>query len=141
MANRIRMIAFGKVKERNLQTGIDEYKKRLHPLVNLEILELKDEGIIKESSKIEKYLDNNSYILDEKGKQFTSGEFALFLKNNEKLSFIVGGPLGIMEDTKKKAKSISLSKMTFTHEMARLFLIEQIYRACMINSGRTYYNK
>lgn len=138
---KIKLITVGKIKEKYVAEGINEFEKRLRPFCRIETVELKDEGIAKESEKILRYIDNNAYVLDAKGKQFSSEEFAGFLKQNNELAFIIGGADGISEDVKKKAKLISLSKMTFLHEMCRLFLIEQIYRGMMINNNRGYYNK
>lgn len=142
MASKINLIAVGKVKEQSINSLIEEYCKRLGPFVKLSVKELKDEGIVKESQKINEFvLDNkeNTFIMDAKGKQFTSEEFSEFLKNKQEVTFIIGGPDGISEEVKKKAKLISLSNMTFTHEMCRLFLFEQIYRAVMIEKGRKYH--
>lgn len=145
MSSKIKLICVGKVKEPYIKTGIDEFLKRIKPLSKLEIIELNDDGIKKESIKILEYNSQNTYIFDAKGKQYSSEEFAEFIKKNEtemnEIIFIIGGPEGIDEKIKSKFKTISLSKMTFTHEMTRLFLLEQIYRASMINSGRTYYHK
>jgi 23S rRNA (pseudouridine1915-N3)-methyltransferase len=142
MISKITVVAVGKVKERYISEGISEFLKRLKPFCRIEVIELKDQGLKKESEKIEKYISNSSYILDSKGKEFSSEEFAELLKKQEgELTLIIGGPEGIEQNTKSKSKLLSLSKMTFTHEMSRLFLIEQIYRACMINSGRGYYHK
>jgi 23S rRNA (pseudouridine1915-N3)-methyltransferase len=137
----ITIIAIGKIKERYIQSGIDEFLKRLKVLAKINIIELKDEGLVKESEKLKKYHSQSSYILDADGKQFSSIEIAQFMRKQDKLTLIIGGHDGFSDETKRLFKSISLSKMTFTHEMARLLLIEQIYRSCMINSGRTYYNK
>jgi len=138
---KIKIVCVGKLKERYLNDGIVEFLKRLTPFTKIEIIELKDEGLKKEAEKLEKYLSLDTFILDEKGKQFSSGEFAVLLKSRENLTFIIGGHEGIEEEVKKKAKLLSLSKMTYLHEMTRLILLEQIYRGYMINSGRTYYHK
>lgn len=142
MVSKINIIAVGKIKDKNINFLIDEYCKRLGPYVKLSFRELKDEGILKESLNIKEIISENkevSFILDAKGKQFSSEEFSYFLKKSSEANFIIGGPDGISEDVKKNAKSISLSSMTFTHEMCRLFLLEQIYRAVMIEKGRKYH--
>jgi 23S rRNA (pseudouridine1915-N3)-methyltransferase len=139
---KINIIAVGRIKEPSLVSLISEFQKRIRPMADLSITELKDEGVSKEAEKLEKYLSQDTYVLDETGKTFSSTEFAAFLKKRETpTTFIIGGPEGIDSSIKKQAQLISISKMTFTHEMARLFLVEQIYRACMINSGRGYYHK
>ena len=137
---RIRIVAIGKVRESHLLEGISEYAKRLAPFCKLELIELKDEGPAKEAKRLERYLGAGTFILDVGGKHFCSEEFAQLVKKQEgALTFIVGGADGIDESIKMRAPAISLSNMTFTHEMCRLFLIEQVYRAHMINSNRPYH--
>lgn len=99
---------------------------------------------LKLNQKTKKHLAENtkSFILDEKGTEFSSIEFANLIKTlDHDLTIIIGGHDGIDETLKKenKEKIVSLSKMTFTHEMIRLFLIEQIYRSYMINANRKYH--
>jgi 23S rRNA (pseudouridine1915-N3)-methyltransferase len=147
MVSKINIIAVGKIKEQNINKLIDEYSKRLGPYIKLSFKELKDEGIVKESSRILDVIEDNrsdgkgedTFILDAKGKQFTSEEFSEFLKKRQEVIFIIGGPDGILDDVKTKAKLISISTMTFTHEMCRALLMEQIYRAVMIEKGRKYH--
>jgi 23S rRNA (pseudouridine1915-N3)-methyltransferase len=140
MIPKIKIIAIGKIKERYLQEGINEYLKRLAPFCKIEILELKDEGIEKEAKKIENYLNSNSYLMDANGKESSSEEFAEFLKKSDgELILVIGGSEGISQSLKNKCKKISLSKMTFLHEMSRFILLEQIYRAYMIINKRTYH--
>lgn len=137
MTNKITIVAIGKIKEDYIKKGIEEYTKRLTPYTKLEIIELKDEGIINEKKKLQKYLNNTTFVLDEKGKELSSKEFAKFIKKHEEITFIIGGANGIDESIKKQA--ISLSKMTFIHEMTRLILLEQIYRSYMIINNRPYH--
>jgi 23S rRNA (pseudouridine1915-N3)-methyltransferase len=142
MINKISIIAVGKIKEKYLVEGINEFLKRLKPFCKIEMIELKDEGIEKESLKIENYIAQNSYVLDATSNQFSSEEFADFFKKQEgEIKLIIGGPEGIKQEVKQKAKLISLSKMTFTHEITRLVLLEQIYRSYMIINNRSYYHK
>lgn len=139
---KIRLIFIGKTKERYLQEGIAEYIKRLRPYCKLEIIELKDEGMEKEAKRLEKYLSPNTYLLDANGKAMDSIEFSQFLKSKSEmpsLTFIIGGAEGISESLKAKTPLISLSKLTFTHEMCRLFLLEQLYRSFQILSNRPYH--
>ncbi|MGV8169571.1 MAG: 23S rRNA (pseudouridine(1915)-N(3))-methyltransferase RlmH [Candidatus Nanoarchaeia archaeon] len=139
--SKIRIIAVGKIKEAYIKEGIDEFLKRIKPYADVEITEIKDEGKDKESRKFLELLDSNTYILDAEGKNYSSEEFSDFLKKKrgEKLTLIIGGPDGFTEELKKKAQRISISRMTFTHEMARLLLIEQIYRSCMIQHNKPYH--
>ncbi len=137
---KIRIVAVGKVKEGYLLEGIGEYAKRLAPFCKLELIELKDEGLAKEAKRLERYLGAGTFILDVGGKHLSSEEFAQFVKKQEgMLTLIIGGADGIDESIKRRAPAISLSKMTFTHEMCRLFLMEQVYRAYMINGNRPYH--
>ncbi len=140
MPRKIRLVAVGRVKEGYLRAGMAEYEKRLKPYCSLEVIELKDEGMEKEEKRLEKYLGPNAFLLDEKGAELDSIEFAKLLSNDPaaQLTFIIGGPYGTTAGLKKKCGCISLSKMTFTHEMCRLFLLEQLYRAMLANSGRAY---
>ena len=135
-------MAVGKVKEPSISSLISEFLKRLRPLCEVSVVELKDEGLEREAAKLAKYVGAGTYPLDEAGRMYSSVEFAAFLKKQEQpLTFVIGGPDGISSSLKAKGNLISLSKMTLTHEMARLLLVEQIYRASMINSGRGYYQK
>jgi 23S rRNA (pseudouridine1915-N3)-methyltransferase len=136
---KIRIVAVGRVKEKPIQYMIDEYMKRMN---DIEIIEVKDSGKEKEAENILRLCENHGMIvLDEKGKEYTSEEFSeRIARLTEKTSFVVGGPDGISDKVKEKAKEIiSLSKMTFTHEMTRLFLIEQLYRAKQIRKGTSYH--
>ncbi len=141
MGRKIRLVAVGKVKEPYLREGMAEYEKRLRPFCMLEILELNDEGMEKESKRLEEQIGNNTFLLDENGAEMDSLQFAkLFTRDpGAPLTFLIGGPYGTSAELKKKCKCISLSKMTFTHEMCRLFLLEQIYRAHQISQNRPYH--
>ena len=138
---KVRVVSIGKVKEKYLLDGIAEYEKRLRPYCKLEFVELRDEGMEREAERLEKYLGNDAYILDVEGKEYGSQEFSGLFKRHEvrQLTFIIGSAEGILPAVKKRARLISLSKMTFTHDMCRLFLIEQIYCAHMIVNNRSYH--
>lgn len=149
----INIIAVGKLKEKFWREGEAEYLKRLSAFAKITIHELKEESFgekdspdmikKKEAEKIISILkkqDGLIIVLDEHGQQFSSTAFADKIKPAGKLTFIIGGPLGLDESILKTANlKLSLSSMTFTHQMARVFLWEQIYRAMMINSGRKYH--
>ncbi len=136
MISKIKLITIGKVKEKYLLEGIKEYKKRLTPFVKLDIIELKENS----NPNLDKYMGNNSYLLDANGAQYTSEEFSGLLKRVEgEITFIIGGAEGFSIDLKKKFKLISLSKMTFIHEMSQLIFLEQIYRGFMILNNRNYH--
>lgn len=156
----ISIICVGKIKERFFSDAIDEYKKRLSKYCNLTITELADEKIPNNASEKEELLvkekegtnilnaiKKDSYVvaLDLKGKQFTSEEFAkkidnISINSNSTITFIIGGSLGISEKVLVACNElISFSKMTFPHQLFRVFLLEQIYRAFKINNNETYH--
>jgi 23S rRNA (pseudouridine1915-N3)-methyltransferase len=140
MINKIRIIAIGKVKERYLLEGINEFLKRLRPFCKIEIIELKDTGLEKEAINISARIDSKTYLLDPLGNQLSSEELADFLKKEDGyLTLVIGGPEGIANPLKDKCKKLSLSKMTFLHEMTRLLMLEQIYRAYAIIHNKKYH--
>ena len=141
----IKIISVGRIKEKYIQNGIEEYQKRLSNR-RVELTEIKDFGKGREGEKIislvEKMNDVLIVALDEHGVEFTSTGFSEFLKKNidDDICFIVGGPDGLDKPVLERAdKIIAISKMTFTHEMARLFLMEQIYRGLAIIDGKRYH--
>lgn len=149
----IKIICLGKVKEKYLQDGIDEYIKRISKYTQVKIIELEDEGIKddkvalkKEKDKILKYLNTKDYIivLDISGKEMTSLEFADKIDKtliiNSDITFIIGGSYGLDEEIKSLSNyRLSFSKMTFPHQLFRLILLEQIYRAYKINHNEEYH--
>lgn len=151
----IDLIVVGSLKEKGLRQLNDEYVKRLSKYSKLTIKEVKDESnnqlisdvLKKEAIKINKVLDQNSYIivLDLKKEELTSEEFSKTLQEittyqNSKITFIVGGSYGIDDEIKRKAqKSITFSKMTFPHQLFRIMLLEQIYRAFKIMEASPYH--
>ena len=142
---KIRIIAVGKVKEIYLKQGVEDFAGRLghyREIAKVEIIEINDLGIEKEADRIIGMAGNDFLVvLAEEGKSYGSGEFAGFIKKmNKDIVFVIGGPFGISDRLKKKANLLlSMSKMTFTHEMARLFLLEQLYRAFNIIKGMRYH--
>jgi 23S rRNA (pseudouridine1915-N3)-methyltransferase len=143
---KIRLLWLGKTKEKYLIEGINYYINLIRPYAKLSIVEIKEEKgrDIKKSLQLEgkKILkQTKSYILlDEKGKALNSAEFSKLLKDREVIDFVIGGAYGVSDEIKKKASlTISLSKMTFTHEIARLLLLEQIYRSITIIRGKEYH--
>ena len=128
---------FGKIKNKNLLFEIEELKKRISRLEMIELKEIKDKNpdIVKrkESEVIGKYIQNSSYniLLTEEGSEFSTKQFHEKLKNIEKpIHFFITGPYGPTEEVKSKVNlTLSLSKMTYTHEQALYMLIEQIYSA------------
>ena len=155
----INIISVGKIKEKYLKDAIAEYAKRLSKYCKLNIIEIEDEQIpnslndklsenIKsvEGAKILSHLKNSYVIsLDLKGSQHTSEEFSKKLENislnkNSNISFIIGGSLGLSDEVILHSNElISFSKMTFPHQLIRVFLLEQIFRAFKIQNNETYH--
>jgi len=117
------------------------------PMAQVAIVEIKEvkgrqkeDALAEEAKKIMKQT-RDYYLLDERGREFSSVEFAQFLKDKDSIDFLIGGPFGVSAEMKEMAKdSIALSKMTLTHEMARLLFLEQLYRACTILKGKEYHH-
>ena len=155
---RINLICIGKTDDKEISGLIKYYQNRLPKHWNFEITEIPDvknaknlspDLLKKEEGKLFLNLTENSdhlILLDEKGKQFTSREFAAKIDNwmnssIKKVSFFIGGAYGFSEEIYQRAnEKIALSKMTFTHQMIRLFFVEQIYRADQILQGKPYHN-
>jgi len=154
---KIRLLVVGKTKEKEIQSGIDEYLKRLTRYINFQMEVIPDVKVSKkmssgevkilEGKEILKRLDKDVLILlDEKGKEFTSVGFARWIENQQmnstkQLTFLIGGAYGFSEEVYQRATSkIALSKMTFTHQMIRLIFIEQLYRAFTIIKGEKYHH-
>lgn len=155
----IQIICIGKLKETYLKSAIDEYSKRLSRYCKLDILELPDEKIpdklninlsneikLKECNNILRHIKKDSYIiaLDLKGKQFTSEDFSSEIEKisitSSNITFIIGGSLGLTDELLNLCHlKICFSKMTFPHQLIRVFLLEQIFRAFKIANGETYH--
>ena len=157
---KIRILTIGKIKESYLKQGISEYLVRLKPYATIELLEVNDEPIVDnphpsdilkainvEGDRLLKLIKPSEYViaLDLNKKEYTSPEFAKYMEDKmvmggSSITFIIGGSYGLSESLKKRANdAISLSKMTFLHQMTRLILLEQIYRAFKINRNETYH--
>lgn len=157
---KITIITVGKLKEKYLKQGIQEYMKRLGAYANIEIIELPDEKAPenmseaemeevkrKEGERILAKVSPDSYIitLEILGELASSEKFAkkldqLALHGKSKIAFIIGGSLGLSEEVQKRSDyALSFSKMTFPHQLMRLILVEQIYRAFRINRGEPYH--
>lgn len=139
---KIRILAVGRCKEPFIQAGLDEYVKRLKRFVPVEVVVLKDRGMKDEADDILSRLkDETVIVLSEEGVHFDSIQFSkLFSPSQKDVVFVLGSAEGLDPSVKQRADMVlSLSSMTFTHEMARLFLIEQIYRAQTIRAGLKYH--
>lgn len=155
----INIICIGKIKEKFFKDAIDEYSKRLSKYCKLNILELPDEKIpdkinssieseikTKECDNIIKHIKKDSYIicLDLKGREFSSEELSKEIENismqSSQITFIIGGSLGLTEKILNLSdKKICFSKMTFPHQLIRIFLLEQLFRSFKISNGETYH--
>ena len=152
---KIRLLWVGKTQEEWLKSGIEEYRRRIGRYYPLEISEVREvKGAEaetmrqKECERLEKSLDKGSrlVLLDEQGEEMTSPQFAAFLgryrdTGTQDLAFAIGGAYGFSAVFRGRAdRTIALSRMTFTHQMVRLFLVEQIYRGCTILNHESYHH-
>ncbi len=140
-----KILCIGKLKDKNYQQRIEDYFKKIAFDAKISIQEIKDSNKEKEGQAICQALDKEKgfvIAMSEEGKSYSSRKFAQLINGaQQKVIFIIGGPYGISDVVKKRANAtVSLSQMTFTHEMARLFLSEQIFRAVSIIKGRKYHN-
>ena len=157
---KITLACVGKIKEKYLTAGIEEFTKRLTPFCKLETIAIneermpedpspaeKEQVLAKETERLLAVIPQNSYVivLDVKGALISSEELAakfdkLALEGNSNITFVIGGAFGYTDALRKRAdETISFSRMTFTHQMIRLLLIEQIYRASKISRGEKYH--
>ena len=157
---KITVIAVGKIKERFYSDAVAEYEKRLGRYCKLEIIQVEDEKTPdkagtsldeavkrKEADRILKYIREDAYVvvLEIQGKMYDSVGFAeeierLATKGVSHIQFVIGGSLGLHEEICNKADlSVSFSKMTFPHQLMRVILLEQIYRAYRIINGEPYH--
>lgn len=149
----IKIVCVGKIKEKYFSLAVEEYYKRISKYTNIEIVELPDEGLSdekvvlkKEKEKIMKCIDNKSYLilLDREGQEISSIDFAqkldFTLIHHSNIIFVIGGSYGVDEEIKQRANlSISFSKLTFPHQLFRVILLEQIYRAFKILKNESYH--
>ena len=155
----INIVCIGKIKEKFFKDAIDEYSKRLSKYCKLNILELPDEKIpdktnqnieneikSKECDNIINHIKKDSYVvcLDLTGKELSSEQFSKSIEDismeSSQITFIIGGSLGLTEKILKLAnQKICFSKMTFPHQLIRIFLLEQLFRAFKISNGETYH--
>ena len=154
---KIKIIALGKIKEKFLKDGIDEFLKRLTPYASVDIIELspieiRDENLIQkaleqEGERILANIKNDSFVITREilGKQLSSEDFAqkineISMSGISELVFVIGSSCGLSPIVSNRANfKLSFSKMTFLHQFARLLLVEQIYRAFKILKGETYH--
>ncbi|WP_088536887.1 23S rRNA (pseudouridine(1915)-N(3))-methyltransferase RlmH [Geobacter sp. DSM 9736] len=152
---KLRVLWVGRTQEEWVRRGIEEYAGRIRRYLPLEISEAKEEkgcreeaGRERECARLEKLLPKGArlVLLDERGSRLTSPEFSAFIGRHRdggasELAFAVGGAYGFAETLRERAAGvISLSPMTFTHQMVRVFLLEQIYRGFTILNGEQYHH-
>lgn len=150
-----RVIWLGKTREQWIRQGVDEYAKRVRRYMPLTIDELKDEkdadqesGRQREGERLLKQIGPQTLlvVLDEQGRQMDSVSFARFIEQHRdggraEIAFAIGGAYGFSDQVRQRADAVmSLSKMTFTHQMIRPFLLEQLYRACTILNNEPYHH-
>ncbi|SFD69947.1 23S rRNA (pseudouridine1915-N3)-methyltransferase [Lentibacillus persicus] len=156
----ISIIAVGKLKEKYLKQGIEEYLKRLGPYAKVQVKEVSDEKAPdnmseaeikdvkqKEGERILSHISQDAYVitLEIDGKMLTSEKFAAKLDElatygKSKVAFVIGGSVGMSEDVQKRSDlALSFSKLTFPHQMMRMILLEQVYRAFRIMRGEPYH--
>lgn len=155
---KIELWCINKTSQKFIRDGIDLYVKRLSHYISFELtvipapksasklplakLKLAEASLVKQRLKETDYL----ILLDEKGKEFSSVEFAkqlqkLQMSSKKRVVFLIGGGYGFDESLKIRSNSlVSLSKMTFPHELVRVIFLEQLYRACTINKGEKYHH-
>jgi len=156
---KIRLLVIGKTDDKNLNQLIENYQKRLQHYIGFQLEVIHDIKNVKNLSEIQQKekegelilakLQNTDQLvlLDEKGKEFRSLDFANFLQKKmnsgiKQLVLVIGGPYGFSETVYKKAMGkISLSKMTFSHQMIRLFIVEQLYRGFTILKNEPYHHE
>lgn len=157
---KITLISVGKLKEKYLKQGIQEYMKRLSAYAKVDIVEVADEKAPenmseaemlevkrKEGERILSHISQDTYVitLEINGKMLSSEQLAakmdeLATYGKSKIAFVIGGSLGISEEVQKRSDlALSFSKMTFPHQVMRLILLEQVYRAYRINRGEPYH--
>lgn len=152
----IDIIAVGTLKEKYLQSIFEDYRKRLSPYARCNIFEVKEESFLKlgekkqvihkEEERIQKKIQKDSIVcvLDQKGKEMTSEEFAVFIQKQgeggRRLSFVLGGALGTSDAFKQHSHHlVSLSRLTLPHQLARIVLLEQLYRSMTLLHKKQYH--
>ena len=148
----IKIITVGKIKEKYLTDATNEYLKRLSKYTKINLIEVPDENfditktLETEKKSILKYVSEKDYIITMEidGKELSSIEFAKKIDeiqiSNSNICFIIGGSYGLSDEIKKMSNfKLSFSKMTFPHQLFRLILLEQIYRAYKINNNESYH--
>ena len=150
----IRLIVIGKIKEKFIVDGINEYLKRIKPFANLEIIEIKElnnfeseRNLTDEGKNVLKYISSSDFVitLEIEGKMLSSTELADYINkhytyNNKVMTFIIGSSDGLSDEVKRRSDyKLSFSKMTFPHQLMRVIFLEQLYRAFSIINHSKYH--
>lgn len=145
---KINLVTIGKLKEKFLVEGVEEYLRRIKNFAKVDVREISEcRTVDEEGKKLLAQVPRDSFliVLDVAGVELTSEQLAekisaLTLRGVSEITFLIGGAFGLSDEVRKAANfRLSLSKMTFTHQMARLIIVEQIYRAFKINRGEPYH--
>ena len=142
-----KVLVIGKMKDRALGARADEFLERCRAYGKTEIVELPDSDVAREGKALLRELDKEKssciIVLAEEGKLLTTEAFASYISAaDRKIVFVIGGPFGLAPEVKARASLLwSLSPLTFTHELARLLLCEQLYRALNFNAGGSYHHR
>ena len=153
----IKLIYISKNKSNNIESLVNNYEKKINHFINYQSIGLKNKNQFSEKKLIQKSdsdlilkninADDMVILIDENGKEYSTSEFSKFISNRimdrtKNLIFIIGGAYGFSNELKELFKmKISLSKLTFSHDMARLFFCEQLYRALTIVNNIPYHNE
>ena len=145
----IKLIYISKNKSKNIEFLVEDYEKKINHFISYSSIGLKNKNQKSESNLILKNIKSNDLVilLDEKGKEFSTKDFSKFIfdkmmNRTKNIVFIIGGAYGFSSEFKKKFKlKIALSKLTFSHDMARLFFSEQLYRSLTIINNIPYHNE
>jgi 23S rRNA (pseudouridine1915-N3)-methyltransferase len=141
----IRIIAVGKVRDKRLAQLVDDYLKRIRVMAPVEVIEVRDSTSEREDRDLVGKLGSAGgrqmvVAMDELGEDLTSVEFSKLLGTHGGISFVIGGADGLGPGVRQRAaRSVRLSSMTYTHEMARVLLAEQVYRGLSILRGKPYH--
>jgi 23S rRNA (pseudouridine1915-N3)-methyltransferase len=151
---KLHFVWIGKTRDRNCAALVSDYLERTRRFVHYEVSELKDQSgadekrmIAAEGRKLISAIERDDFValLDEKGGEFDSPQFAEFIAGRQRagtkrLAFVIGGFAGVSDEVRQRADlRLSLSRMTLTHELARVFLTEQVYRAFTLLAGSPYH--
>ena len=142
----VKLVAVGRMRDRLFESRCQEFLTRLNAYGRCEVVVLPDSNVANEGKAMLRELDREKgslvIALTEEGREFSTKEFSEYLeKIDRRIVFIIGGPFGIADEVKKRADMLmAMSKMTFTHEMARMIFLEQLYRALNLLNGGAYHH-